>query len=286
MPITIVTPQTGDPWGPGFQVQATTDFVGPLEPGSTWSILVTAPPNEDAMASMIIPALGNTLATVFTYSSPTSITTVPGRVDWVTGDAAQLQVRLSEPSSGVIQSTSVQVILDRQTGQVAELAEWIRRQLVAQPVGLTTDQGVQLDRVEASLGIALGINPLEIVGDVIQAIATHNPLGYGSLSVAYTISGDGTLPDESPISPKWGVYFIATSIPPGLGHFHGNSEEWAPRLVQWRTTHFIDEIEMVSAVEDFQTHGELWKFPVQTPAQLQYSILPGVVLEARWWQFP
>lgn len=286
MTLIITSPTTGDPFGPGFNLTASSTFVGPLEPDSYWRITLTAPANEDVMLVMTVPTDVVALSTPVVQGSISAPQIVEGRAGWTTGEAAQVQVELVEPTGGTVDDATVQVVLDREAGQNTEFQIWLNGRLNAQPVGLTTDQGVQLDRVEASLGIALGINPLEIVGDVIQAIATHNPLGYGSLSVAYTISGDGTLPDESPISPKWGVYFIATSIPAGLGHFHGNSEEWSPRLVQWRTTHFIDEIEMVSALQDFQTHGELWKFPVQTPAQLQYSILPGVVLEARWWQFP
>lgn len=286
MTLTITLPLPGDKWGPGFDVRATSDFIGPLETDSFWRITLTAPPNEDQMGQMIHPAPLPLLLTHWVGSSLTVPQPIGARQDWTTGQDAQLQFELVEPTGGVIEDETVQIILDREAGQVRELATFVLARLNAQPTGLTTAQGEQLDRVEASIGISLGVNPLEIVGDVVQAIATHNPLGYGSLSVAYTISGDGTIPDESPISPKWGVYFVAVTIPPGLGHFHGNSEEWHPRLVQWRTTHFIDEIEMVSAVQDFQTHGELWKFPVQTPAQLQYSILPGVVLQARWWQFP
>jgi hypothetical protein len=282
----ITSPTTGEPFGPGFQLTASSTFVGPLEPDSFWLITLTAPANEDIMLTMTVPTVTNALSTLVVQGSLQLPGVVEGRPLWVTGEGAQIQIDLVEPIGGIADSGTVQVILDRQTGQNAELQTWIQQQLLAQPVGLTTEQGEQLTRVESSIAISAGINPLELVGDVVQAIATHNPLGYGSLSVVYTITGDGELPNEDPILPKWGVYWLATVIPVGLGHRHGQSEEYPSRLIQWRTVHEVGGTEMVTAINDSETHGELWRFPTQTPRRLEYSILPNVVVQAQWWQFP
>jgi len=284
--LTITLPQTSDPFGPGFLVTATSTFIGPLEPDSFWRITLTAPANEDVMAVMTVPTSILTLSTTFLSNTIEQSGVVPARTGWTTGDGAQLQVELVEPTGGPVEDETVQVILDREAGANTELQFWLNHRLNAQPVGLTTDQGEQLTRVESAIAFSSGINPLELVGDLVQAIATHNPLGYGSLSVIYTISGDGELPNEDPVAPKWGIYWIATVIPSGLGHRHGQSEEYPSRLIQWRTVHEVGGSEMVTAMNDAETHGELWRFPIQTPRRLEYSVLPGVVVQAQWWQFP
>jgi len=43
---------------------------------------------------------------------------------------------------------------------------------------------------------------------------------------------------------------------------------------------------MVTEVADFQTHGELWKWSTAKPSRIEYSVLPSVVIQAAWWQFP
>jgi hypothetical protein len=83
-----------------------------------------------------------------------------------------------------------------------------------------------------------------------------------------------------------GIYFVATLIPVGLGHRHGQSEEYPSRLVQWRTTHVVDAIEMTTEIVDATTHRQLWKFATQAPHAVQYSILPGVEIVCRYYLFP
>jgi len=286
VPVTIVSPLTGEPFGPGFLVTVETDFIGPLATDAFWQFQLTAPPNEDVLltARWAFPVTPLSARMVGNTSTPSSLATVTPLS--VTGQDAQLVVSLDSLSTSFHEDATVQVVLDRNAGQVQELAFWLQDHIATPVQELTTDQGEQLTRVESAIAISAGINPLELVGDVVQAIATHNPLGYGSLSVVYTISGDGELPNEDPILPKWGVYWIATAIPAGLGHRHGQSEEYPIRLIQWRTVHEVGGTEMVTAINDSETHGELWRFPTQTPRRLEYSILPGVVIQAQWWQFP
>lgn len=286
MPITIVTPQTGDPFGPGFLVTASTNLVGPLPTDAYWQFILTAPPNEDILASNFQLSAAHTTSRVFFSGSPTVTQYTWGQTNWTTGDSAQLVVELRSSSSGLLETASVQVTLDRQTGQVAELADYLRTHGTSSGAGLSEEEHNAVLQTNVGVIAMAGINPLELVGDLVQAIATHNPLGYGSLSVIYTLTGDGELPNEDPVAPKWGVYWVAVTIPAGLGHFHGQSEEYNPRLIQWRTVHEVGGTEMVTSFIDSQTHGELWKFPVQTPRRLEYSILPGVVIQAQWWQFP
>jgi hypothetical protein len=88
------------------------------------------------------------------------------------------------------------------------------------------------------------------------------------------------------------VYWIASVIPAGLGHLHGQTEEYLNRLVQWRTIHSLtssgtgDHLEVVTELFDAEWHGGLWQFKEKHPSRVEYSILPGVTILARWYQFP
>ena len=286
MPVTIISPVTSDPFGPGFLVTAETDLIGPMPSDTLWILELTAPPNEDILALAFWQLPLHQIHQRLVNNGTTPVAVTPIEVVSSQGKPAQLRVSVSSVSTSFFEEETVQVVLDRQSGQVQELVDWLAGRISGAGTGLTTDEHTAVLQTNAGVIAMAGINPLELVGDLVQAIATHNPLGYGSLSVAYTISGDGELPNEDPILPKWGVYWIAITIGAGLSHKHGQSEEYPARLIQWRTVHEVGGVEMVSAINDSETHGELWRFPIQTPRRLEYSILPGVVIQAQWWQFP
>lgn len=287
MTLIVTSPLTGDPFGPGFNLSASSTLIGPLEPGSFWRITLTAPANEDVVLVMTVPTVTNALSTTVIQGSTAAPQIVPGRGDWTTGAAAQVEVELVEPTSGTIDDATVQVVLDREAGQNAEFQAWLTQKLLAQPVGLTTDQGEQLARVEAGMAIGLGVLPIDLVGGLADALVNGPGLSVGSLSDPYSLTGDGEMPDiATSFRTRLGIYFVATTIPPGLGHRHGQSEEYPARLVQWRTVHSVGGIELVTEVADFVTHGEIWRWREAKPLRIEYSILPGVTISARWHWWP
>lgn len=284
MSLIITSPITADPFGPGFQLTASSTFVGPLEPDSFWLITITAPPAEDVLLTMTVPTDTNALSTLVVQGSMEFPGVVEGRPTWITGADAQVQVDLVEPIGGTVDSNTVQVILDRQTGQNAELRQWIEQQLLAQPVGLTTEQGEQLNRVEASTTTTLGPGVIDLVTGL-SGLIVHPALSLGSLfTPGYDLTGDGVMPDlNSATSQAFGIYWTAT-IPAGFGHLHGNSEEYNQRLVQFRTVHTLGGVELVTEIADFNTHGNLWTWTTPLPTRIEYSVTPGVVVHARWWR--
>lgn len=224
-----------------------------------------------------------------TMVSGTDATAFPteAKAEWRSGETGRLRITLDEPGSGVVDSINVPIVLDRQTGIVQELVAWIQANGTGGASGLTTEEHDSLVITQAAVTAGFGLDPLTLVGDLVQAIAGSNPLAYGSLSSpADCVSGDGEMPDPEPLLPKWGLYWLATVIPEGLGHVHGQSEEYPARLVQWRTVHEVGGVEMVTEINDAVTHGELWRFRFQRPRRVEYSVLPGVTICAQWWQFP
>lgn len=287
MPVIVTTPQTGEPFGPGFVVSAATDSFGPWPAGTFWNISL-----EDSDGIEFI-----TWERIYTQAGFISLTLLnkpselPARASaaphtgTLHGDPALLRV-IFVPQGSATQETVVTVELDRQQGQVQELAAILQAQTTASPT-LTEEEHNAVLQTNVGVIAMSGLNVAELIAGAATAIAANPPLGWGTMSGAYTITGDGELPDLHEFAhDRFGVYWIATVIPPGLGHFHGNTEEYQTRLVQWRTTHVVGGIEMVTEVLDASWHGGLWRFGTKLPEKVQYSILPGVTLEARWWQFP
>lgn len=287
MSLTVITPVSGGNFGPGFTVTWTLDTVGPFEPGSTWTLELSAPAGENVMTRQFVPYHANPMQTQFvnTVVIEQSLLT-HAKSEFADGADGQLKIFLTQPIAGVSETTDIPVIIDRRAGANVELANWMT---LHPPVstGLTELQEEKLDIVQASVARNVGIPG---VSDLISGIASQidNPgLAWGSFSGAYELEGDGAIADlVDALQNRWGVYWLATTIPAGLGHVHGQSEEYLNRLVQFRTVHARSGISYVSEIADFNYHGALWQFAYPDPIAVEYSILPGVHLQVRWWQFP
>lgn len=287
MPITVQWPTSGDPFGPGFNVLASTNFIGPLPSDSFWTIQLTAPANENMVCQADMHLNVKTINMLMTNALGSSMSPAEAFPYSVGGVSGQLRVILQTPSTSFEEHTDVPIVMDRQTGQVPELKAWIGRQGVGAGEGLTLEEHDAL--LATQLAVTADIGPG--LGDLIQTIGgliTRPPMGIGSLSSpAYELEGDGEIPDIGDLlHSRFGLYWVATVIPPGLGHLHGQTEEYLQRLVQFRTVHAIDSVELVTEVLDANYHGALWAWATAKPQRVEYSILPGVHLQVRWWQFP
>lgn len=287
MPLIITRPGDNEPFGPGFTVSVESDFIGPFEPGSYWQLILNSVPAEDPIANMIVPLTAHTLNRTFVDQNGSIFNPVPGRTGWLTGDAAVLSARIFNPANELLETTSVSVELDRQSGQVAELAEWMKVNIAAAGQALTEEEHDAIIITQAAVTADIGPN----IGDLIQSIGKliiNPPLAVGSLSSPpYELEGDGEIPDIGEITnSKFGLYWLATEIPPGLGRVHGNTDEFQNRLVQFRTLHALGGVELVTEIFDANWHGGLWTWKTPKPSAIEYSILPGVHLQVRWWKFP
>lgn len=286
MSLTIQTPQSGSTFGPGFSFQLTSTVTGPLAPDSFWLIELSSPSNENVIVRKFIPWTSPTVAGQLINSSSTIAVIAERRTQWPNGGTARFHVELEEIGVGIIESANVEGTLDLITGQANELAEVVRVNASAPGTGLTEDEHNAVLQTNVGVIALAGINPLDLVGDLANAFQSNPPLHFGSLSTTYDLVGDGEMPDIGDLfHTKLGIYFVA-DIPIGLSHRHGQSEEYPARLIQWRTVHSVGGLEMVTEVADFDTHGEMWKWKTAKPSRIEFSVLPGVVVHARWWQFP
>jgi len=284
VPVTIVSPQTGEPFGPGFHVTVETDFIGPLATDAIWQFQLTAPPNEEVLltSKWAFPVTPLTARMVGNVSVPSNIAFVTPTS--VTGQDAQLIVSLDSISTAFHESATVQVILDRNAGQVQELAFWLEDRIAAPGQGLTLEEHDAIVATEASVTTTLGPGVIDLVTGL-SGLIVHPALSLGHLVFpGYDLTGDGTIPDlNSATSQAFGLHWTAT-IPAGFGHLHGQSEEYTMRLWQLRTVHTTAGSEVVTEVQDFHTEGDLWMWQTALPTRIEYSVTPGVVIHAQWWR--
>lgn len=264
-----------------------TDAVGPQPPGTIWDLRLFDTSTEELITRRTTAFSSNAQGMLLLNGSDEDLRVVVGSTIAISGRNAYLQVQLVQPDTTVIEDESVGVILDMLTGIPAELQEYLRTHLVGGAGGLTTEEHDALIITQAAVTADIGPG----IGDLIQSIGsliTKPTLAIGSLSSpAYELEGDGEIPDIGDVlHSKFGLYWLATTIPPGLGHLHGNTEEYLQRLVQFRTLHVVGGVELVTEVFDANWHGGLWSWSVPKPTAIEYSILPGVHLQVRWWQFP
>lgn len=283
----ITTPVTGGPFGPGFEIQLQNDFVGPLEPGAYWELFLTAPANETIIAHMFIPDALHGLRYVMVNQDAGLQIPAIAVPEAVTGEPGQLQVILQQPTFGPAETEEIAIVLDREAGQVQELMGLLQQQISTIVSGLTVEEHDAVVATNAAVVTTMGI-PSQSPPFGIAELLVHPPLLFGGLSTPpYVLEGDGEIPDLHGVGhAKFGIYWLATTIPAGLSHTHGQTEEYTNRLVQFRTTHVVGGVEMVTEVFDAHFHGGLWVWERPLPTAIDYSVLPGVVVQAQWWQVP
>lgn len=283
----MIEPTTGAPFGPGWFVSWQTDRIGPEPAGTRWVIRLEAPAGEDLMGLYDVPYQAAVQQDYFTQRINFTSDVIGVKQDWATGQPARLTVALVAPTGVPLEQQNVTVELERTQGQAYETVAAITSNPQVVNQGITEEEHNAILQTNVGVIAMAGINPLDMIGDLANAFAGSPPLGFGSLSTTYFLTGDGEMPDIGDLfHTKLGIYFIATVIPIGLSHRHGQSEEYPARLVQWRTVHTVGGLEMVTEVLDYDTHGELMKWRQAKPTRIEYSILPGVTIAARWWQFP
>lgn len=287
MALIIGFPQPGEVWGPGFVLTVSTDLIGPQPPGTVWEIDLEAMESSVVWGRWTTPFVFNAIRTTWVNGDASESDVLAPEHLLTTGDDARLHIKLKQSDGTVIDEDDVAIILDMTQGQAWQVQEYIRTHPPAASGGLTTAEHNAVLATQAAVLADIGPG----LGDLVQSIGqliTRPTLAIGSLSSpAYELEGDGEIPGISDLlHSRFGIYWLATTIPAGLGHLHGNTEEYMQRLVQFRTLHVLDGVELVTEVFDANWHGGLWTWSTPKPSAIEYSILPGVHIQVRWWQFP
>jgi len=285
--VQILTPPQLEPIGIGMFVRPRTDFIGPIELGSYWEAHLLPATGERDLATARLYSQSPTPELVLGefQNSPTEFSYLaqPQESTTAHGDSARLQVTLSSPIGVLLDTTTIQVTHDAQTG-----IQWAIGQ---QASGTVTGGFNTQDRsnLELTLGAVRAVLPPALTGgpsvafglvDLVRGPPRSMLRRFGSV----LISGRGAL---SAIPPgalhSFGGTWSLQTLPSGYGRDDGVVPEYHRRLGQFVVLR--DEVTSdlyIDVLEDshWSDNFILWQFP--NPIEIQYDIAPGVVLVWQW----
>lgn len=283
MTVTFIQPTTGGVTGPGFAIEVTSDFIGAMS-APFWRIrLMDLDEGYAALdvTTVPLPGAGHTGFVIATPAAGTNY--IQPRSSLLPHLGNGHLVAELDSGAGIVDSGTITVQADLVSGALYNLQQDIN----ARQAGLTAEEHTAV--LGTSSVVTASLAPwLDDFAQLLFNFIYRPPLAVGGLSSPpYELEGDGQLPTLGFLDPfRFGLHWLATVIPAGLGHLHGNTEEYQQRLVQFRTIHTVGGVDVVSEIFDANWHGGLWVWAEPKPTRVEYSILPGVHLQVRWWQFP
>jgi hypothetical protein len=123
----------------------------------------------------------------------------------------------------------------------------------------------------------------------LMGLATHPPFNVLRQElITPPRSGDGTLirpfnPEDNDGVAAVGLTWAFVNVPDGIGQVNGNPLLYRSRMLETATIHYDQqEVEFVSEVQEWTVNKFWWLWSNPLPSRIEYSILPGVVLNFFW----
>lgn len=283
MPITVTTPAPGQVLGPGYQVSAYSDFIGPLPTGSYWDFDLVKTTGEwqlsharqytqDTNASTVMGQStgGATPSWLFNVLTPTV----------KPGDTARLVVKLVQAPSTILDQTTVDVVWEPTAG-----APWVLQEQISH-IATGTGGFTASDRTVASKTLELAtFNLGGFLPGLPGALADALPVPYGSELITPDRTGAGVLTRPGGIFNvnALGIRFQVISRPAGIGVDEGAPPSFDIPLLELGLTRQMRGNEIVNEDSHWFTdaNGEwIWNF--NAPHEVLYWIVPGVTVRF-WW---
>lgn len=284
MPIIISPPGLNDPTGPGMTAIWFTDFIGPIQLGSTWEVDIFPPaPSEQLQQHWVYPA--DQHGAIFTLGIQNNALAIsPGKSDLPHQAPGRMVIRLKDPLGAVIDQGSQTITYDTQTGLPFLLTRVASGTVTG---GFTEADRVQLGAIEQASYSALPLTaPIPGVVQIgLDAILKGPPVDLLAESEAFLISGRGTInrPSGATGVYAYGCRWRIESAPAGLGKLDGQVVQYEQRIIQLvLVKERLGGGQYASQVEDSHlASGEMqWSIPF--PVRLDFDVLPGVVIRFVW----
>jgi hypothetical protein len=272
--VTFTVPTSGQNFGPGFLIQATSDVNGPFPVGSFWRVQAFAP--TTAEVPFLDTGIDNENFPVLNAKFVTSegnfvVMPTPHHLTRM-GATVRVQADLTTPS-GVEDTGSVEVTWDPTTGVIWGLNQRLQG---TSSGGLTEDQAEQLELASTAPTRLFGIGT-DVVNVPIGDLLSHPPLGLMAIDPdPIVVSGDGVLDGDDNLLPAiYGLWWEALLVPPEVGRVLGPTVRYQQRLVQLRTIHTVDGVDFVTEVLDADFERVVWLWSHAKPTRVEFSVMPG-----------
>lgn len=282
MPITIVLPADGDPFGVGFYIIADETGAGPWPVDTEWLIHIQqAEPGVQTAWTWRMPWNSGHLNGI--VGRPPQSLRIPWQSSIVKpGETARVTLEAWSETFGLQDSTDRAIVYDPTSG-----APFILQEQIQESGGMTTEQATQLEEVHQASFAAFPTGALAPIADLIQQIAPR-------LLVREAISpdrtGEGQL--QRPVSgvpvAAHGLGFDVITVPDFIGTVEGNPDRYARVVLQ-----------LVLVANDnsggfylreqssYDIGAQQFLFDPRGAQHIQYYIPPGVVIRFYWlvWGF-
>lgn len=277
MTITLVTPVDGSPFGPGFAVTLSSDFVGPYETGTYWRIdIAPAADPENYVDFDTVPALSGTNFFVFKQhplSTPVDIAFASHLL--AHGDAMVARFTLNSPTVE-LDDVTIDVTWDAASGLPFILQQRLRTLPAATE---TTEQLELIDQAVHMSFPSVGRIP---IGDFLGG-------ALGGLAVRETItpdrSGEGTLdrPFLGVDVNAYGIEWEVVSAPAGNGVVQGAPDRWSRRVLDLQLVGTdVAANEYTRTYDSFHVDHYRLMFQGFGLTRLHYWIEPGITVRFYW----
>jgi hypothetical protein len=278
MPVTILDPLPGKPFGPGFVIEAIDDTIGPLPVDWGWEVIFTFgdPTDEESIETNFSLDTFNQHQLRGTFLPTVGVTQQPRSSMF--SSTARVDVRLKSSPSTIVSQGQVTVVPDFQTGVLYQIGT-----KATTGGGLTTEQAEQL---QVTYMTVVPWFFWELAGEILPELL--DAIGGRIRTKPTRIQFDGPLsglvdipPPTTGVFTKWvGIEWAVVGAPPGLGLDFGSPDSTE---INWgqisRRRAVADGTETIDDTwyESRTTASQYWG--MEEPSSVQVYILPGVLTQ-------
>lgn len=290
MPITIAPPAPANFVGPGAYLTWTSNFIGPIQSGSYFHVLVS---NDSEGAQWNHQYRINTLINsgVYTLEQPDAQGTENLDRSWqvANGQQAYITVELRSPTNQVLDSGQKQAtwsdtaglsVLVNPTTQVQGGFTETDRQTLQTTAQDTADITTYVQRVVQTVTGAILSTP---IGGLLAHPDIHLLDFYAQ---PFTLSGRGVLTGHPQVkfTAYYGIQYQVTEHPVQWGVRDGVILEWQDRVVQFAAMYRTRSNPQLYPLEiqEFHADTRMWLWGEYAPEQIWYDVTPLCELTCVW----